>query len=449
MQDKLLDRGFCFIIVLWGERFCNYFLEYCLPSLLSPGNIPALQTAGPSKFLIATRPEDWERMRATAIFKAMERYITPVFIEIPPCPAGRSGCEHMGIGHKLACEYAYREKAYALVVTPDSMLSDGSIAKLQDLARTGIRLVLAVALRFGEEPFLGQLKNQRLIPAQSRRETGEPLVISGRQMAKAAINGLHRETIAYGWDQPYFVIVPAAAWWQVPGEDGIVIHSLSWAPLLIDYAAVASHDTSTFDNWTLDGDYIARNLDWRTATHIVEDSDEIFLASWAPMAEGPTTQKPWRLLKNQILRDAIHGAQLRRVYNSYISDPMKREVFFRSVRWHDGATNQKWTEVERDILSKLLRYLKPPNGVGGLATQRLSLFESARRLVLSLFVGVWLGVFDPLCQLWIYRMSAARRFSQILQGDRFALSRVSWHLRWSLHHLIGRPFNEHPPRPPA
>ena len=38
-----LDRPFYFMVVLWGERFRNYFLDYCLASALSPGNIPALE----------------------------------------------------------------------------------------------------------------------------------------------------------------------------------------------------------------------------------------------------------------------------------------------------------------------------------------------------------------------------------------------------------------------
>src|SRR5208282_1900176 len=107
-----LERPFYFICVLWGERFREYFLEYCLPSLLAPGNLPALSTRSPSKFLIATRPEDWAAIEATAVFRAVARYVTPVFIEIPPCPPERSGCQHMGTGHRLGCEMAYRDKAY-------------------------------------------------------------------------------------------------------------------------------------------------------------------------------------------------------------------------------------------------------------------------------------------------------------------------------------------------
>ena len=68
-----------------------------LGDTLSPGNIPALSTSRRSKFLIATRPEDWAAMRETPIFRLLERYIEPVYIEISPCPPGHTGCQHMGV----------------------------------------------------------------------------------------------------------------------------------------------------------------------------------------------------------------------------------------------------------------------------------------------------------------------------------------------------------------
>src|SRR5271168_391515 len=92
-----LDRAFYFIVVLWGERFRKYFLDFCLASALSPGNIPTLQTTARSKFLIATRPEDWTAMRGSKMLQSLERYVEPVHIEIPPCPPDRSGYQHMSI----------------------------------------------------------------------------------------------------------------------------------------------------------------------------------------------------------------------------------------------------------------------------------------------------------------------------------------------------------------
>ena len=62
-SSKAADSPFYFIVVVWGEEFRTHFLRFCLASLLSSGNIPALDIARRSKFLLATRPEDWEAMR--------------------------------------------------------------------------------------------------------------------------------------------------------------------------------------------------------------------------------------------------------------------------------------------------------------------------------------------------------------------------------------------------
>src|SRR6478672_11103935 len=100
ISEPRIDRAFYFIIVLWGKRFRDYFLDLCLPALLSPGNLPALATAPRSKFLIWTRPDDWAAMRDSPIFRLLEQYVDPVFNEIAPCPPGVFGCVHMGPGHR-------------------------------------------------------------------------------------------------------------------------------------------------------------------------------------------------------------------------------------------------------------------------------------------------------------------------------------------------------------
>jgi hypothetical protein len=355
--DVVLERPFHIVVVLWGKRFREYFLDYCVPSLLAPGNLPALRTRRPSKVVVATLPEDWEAMRAAPIFRLLEQYVTPVFVEIPPCPPNKSGCEHMGEGHKLCLEAAFREQAYAMVLTPDCMLSDGTIARLQELAAKGTQLVLAAALRFGEEPFFENLRRAGALPTEPRREAGQPLAISGAQMAGAAVNGFHSETLGYAWESRY--APPAfpggipAAWWRVPGEDGIVLHSLSWAPLLMDYAEVRQHDLSTLDGWTLDGDYTFDNFGSSDAIHIVTDSDEAFIASWGRMSESavPFDYRP-------MFGELSRGAMFRNGFYSSIFNPLKRRIFHDTVRWHGKPLNGNWTEVEARALRTLGKYIE-------------------------------------------------------------------------------------------
>ena len=434
------DRPFYFVVVLWGERFRNYFLEYCLPSLLAPGNIPALGP-GAHKFLIATRPDDWAAMAETPIFKRLGHYVLPAFCEIPPCPPDKSGAEHMGQGHKLCCDLAFHDRAYGMVLTPDSMLSDGTIARLQELARSGTKLVLAAALRFGEEPFLAKLSEIGAVPAASRRDNGAPLSISGRQMVRAAVNGFHSETQRYEWDAPsfppFFPGVPAAAWWRVPGEDGIVLHSLSWAPLLIDYAAVGKHDSSDLDNWTLDGDYIFANLGQTDASHVVTDSDEMFIASWGPLAERPLS-----LDERAFFGRVGRGAMFRFAFYGPVFNPLKRRIFLNTVRWHANVLNDRWTGVEARSMRAVDAYADPPSTIGHAPMRTLwhgvlyivALMEWMRRLPRA--IALWHSLHRE-------------RIALALRGDVAALRWVWWTARRLLASLRGRRFEERRPDAPA
>jgi hypothetical protein len=419
-MDAVLERPFYFIIVLWGARFREYFLDYCLPSLLAPGNLPALSTKAPSKFLIVTRPEDWAAMQAAPIFQMLSRYLLPVYVEIAPCPPGRSGCQHMGLGHRIACEMAHRDKAYAAVVTPDCMLSDGSVARLQDLARSGAQLVLTAALRFGEEPFLVHLQNMGVLPTMNRANSDKPIVVTGRQMAFAAVNGFHSETMTYEWDAPGLKVISPAAWWRVPGEDGIVLHSLSWAPLLLDYGAVGDHDTSTFDQWTLDGDYLYNNAKDIKHIHVVQDSDELFLASWGPLDERPARKIRFPFDK------FLAGHFFKQSFQSGFFDPLKRELFFLPVRWHAKPLNEKWTAIEHHAMRELARFVKPPDQADSRGANRAHgrlqrLAAELRNLPLLLLRSLAYG--------WIFRDRIGFHLRRVLRGDREEFKRIAWFAR--------------------
>ena len=142
-------------------------------------------------------------------------------------------------------------------------------------------------------------------------------------MVFAAVNALHSETEAYEWDAPGFLLVVSTAWWRIPGENGILVHNLTWAPLLLDYGALSSHDTSTFDRWTFDGDYLFRNFDRLEKTYVVQDSDEMFLISWGPMGIPPIA-KQYIPLIGKLAAKAQFGAS----YKSAFFDKFKRRMFF-------------------------------------------------------------------------------------------------------------------------
>jgi hypothetical protein len=67
-------RLFLAVTVL-GKGVRRYFLDFCLASLLAPGNIPAIADKSSARMLIATNVEDWQELQTEPTFIAAKRLI--------------------------------------------------------------------------------------------------------------------------------------------------------------------------------------------------------------------------------------------------------------------------------------------------------------------------------------------------------------------------------------
>ena len=259
-------RPFYFTVVFWGDEHRAYFTDLLLASLLSPQNIPSLKKERRSKFLIVTTIDDWTRLQSHSLFQQLQEYMETIFFEMPFPTEQDSKMLVMSQGHKQVSMKAYQDQAYGVFVTPDLVLSDGSVEAMERLAEEGKKVVLCIAIRFRQETILQAMQDEGFL------KDGEPLNISSRQLMRFALNHLHSETLRYEFDTPYLADSPISVyWWAVHGE-AMRIHSFSWAPLVVDYGALEQHDTKTFEKWTLDGDYIYRNFPKANDVHVITDS---------------------------------------------------------------------------------------------------------------------------------------------------------------------------------
>ena len=235
-------------------------------------------------------------------------------------------------------------------------------------------------------------------------------------MVYAAINGFHSETLAYEWDAPGLMAISPAAWWRVPGEDGILLHSLSWAPLLLDYGAIGDHDTSTFDQWTLDGDYLYNNTQGLNRVHVVQDSDELFLSSWGPLAEHAISKTRFPFERY------LAGHFFKQSFYSGFFDPLKRKLFFLPVRWHSKPLNEKWNAVEQAAMRELLLWVAPADQKSSAATARTAaLGRKIKSLPLS--------ALRITAYVWIFRRRIAQYLGRAIRGDRETIARIGWFAR--------------------
>jgi hypothetical protein len=357
----------------------------------------------------------------------------------------------MGIGHRLGCELAYRDKAYPFVLTPDCLFSDGTVSRLQELALQGIQLVLVPALRFAQETLFKELEQAGISP-YDRKARAAPITLENRALVRMALASLHSESASYEWDAPYFYSLPSAAWWRVPDEHGIVVHSLSWAAPLFDFTAVPKHDTSTFDEWTYDGDYIYRNLGNIKRIHLVLDSDEMFMASWAPLADRPYDLTPQASLRIPLLGGLLKKHRFNAAFYSGVHDPLKQRIFFAPARWHANPLNHKWKDVEGRALDTLLSCVAPPERAGPVARPSLhgsALARAKHALTLTFYKKLVVPLFrvaGVTHNLWVSRKAIMPRLHQVARGDPAAVRWVTWRIRQLAYRLVGRTLYE--PRPP-
>jgi hypothetical protein len=70
------------LLPVWGSEFIAQFLDYSLPTLLAPGNIPALAAALPTRFVFLTRAADEARFRAHPSFRHLAGLVEVEFLPI-------------------------------------------------------------------------------------------------------------------------------------------------------------------------------------------------------------------------------------------------------------------------------------------------------------------------------------------------------------------------------
>jgi hypothetical protein len=331
-------------LTFWGNEYRTYFLDYCLPSLLAPGNIPVIRDRISARLLIAVPEEDWRALQCEATFVAARNLIT---IEHIPFNAQALTSTTpkmlvMSQAHKILAERMFAAQAYGVFLYPDMIAADDFIAGVQDLAMKGVKVALVISVRFANERLLAELHERELI------HPGLPIAIPSNELVRLTIKYMHSETMRCGFNNAYYDHGAASFFWVVsPGSD-ILFHAANWVPAIIDYASIGVHDTSTFDTSTLDGDYVTRNFPNSKDIHIVSDSSGPFMISFTPESKLSFSLKKMLLYRVPPVRTFFKiMAANDFLYSSRVLDPIRAGFLKVPVRLRGGhSTEAQWEAVE-------------------------------------------------------------------------------------------------------
>ena len=169
----------------WGYRYVRQFLDVCLPTLLAPGNIPALAAALPCEFVLFTGREDaaevaehpaWHRLAA----------LCPARIEcIDDLVFDRSHAITITGAYTRAVRSAGAEMCDTcfIFLAADYVLADGALANVLARVRDGASAVLAGNF---------QTVAEDMGPALRRRADGNGVVaIPPRELLGLGLSHLH------------------------------------------------------------------------------------------------------------------------------------------------------------------------------------------------------------------------------------------------------------------
>lgn len=269
-------------LVVWGEAFTELFLHGCLPSLLSPGNIPAMASNARSVFNIHTTAADAARMSASPSIERLRQHIPVRFHVIDEADeselTGGNRYDLLAAFHREAHAAALADDALLIFLSPDILLSDGSMQAVERRVAAGNEVILITGIRTVLEEVRPWFEAQ----------TGADgtMTLGSEALVEVALRSLHTLTQGNLWGGHRFHSDwPSQIFWK-DGTDLLIAHCWQLHPLV-----VRPHRRSSVFHQTIDGDFLERAVNEDAHVHIMQDSREFCFLELSRHDHGTSTPR--------------------------------------------------------------------------------------------------------------------------------------------------------------
>jgi hypothetical protein len=279
------------ILPVWGYKYVRKFLETSLPTMLAPGNVPALASALDCEFIILTSEDDKDFIADHPAFQ----YLSSL------CPTSIRLIDHLITdgNHSTTITLAYTEVVRSVgpamvdtcffFLVSDYLVADGSLRNALDRMCRGASAVVVGNFQVDEEEASPWLRN-------ALKAAGRSLSLSPRELMRWALSHLHPATIAN------IVNVPLShnshtnrLFWRVDGTTVVgrfyLKHMICVRPELTDFHVEASCDYSFVPEMCPSGNVEA-----------ITDSDEYLVIEMQPRRHESAFLRPGPLRPKVLAR---------------------------------------------------------------------------------------------------------------------------------------------------
>jgi hypothetical protein len=318
---------FQLVMVVWGEAYTETMLKATIPMLLSPGNVPALSNLSSSDITFYTRPEDEKKIRDAPVVKHLQDLLALRFAYIDPSRE-KSKYNAMAEAQWTAALRARAEGAHCLMLGPDFLLADGSLATVNHFAAAGKRAVMSYGPRLKQEVTLQVLENIK--------RDDLSIAISSRQLVQLALDHMHPETSSAFVDSDRFPRAPSFCMWSM--KQGILLRGFHLHPIMIDFSDPSSiRNLDNLRTVTTDGHFIGQTISRWSDIHVETDSDNFFMCSLHPA----NSRLP--AISRLPTQETIRGM----AYHPWMN-PLHRSFFMQAIRMHAGNLDESWDAIEEE-----------------------------------------------------------------------------------------------------
>lgn len=184
-------KSITLLLPVWGYRFVLQFLEFCLPTMLAPGNIPALASALPTRFVVLSRENDEELIRSHPTWIALQKFCTAEVGFIDDLITDGNHTATI----TLAFARAVRQTGEAMTDTgfvflmSDYLFADGSLRSLVNHFLSGASGIVACNFQIIAEEAAPELQG-------SISPISQAIILPARDLLAWSLDHLHPATTA-------------------------------------------------------------------------------------------------------------------------------------------------------------------------------------------------------------------------------------------------------------
>ncbi len=255
------DR-FLMQVVFWGPRYTDIFLNYLLPALCAPGNLPSMGQDRRMHFIIGTDAQGARQLERHPWFAQIKKYVLPHVItfsrrlfkhaqHIASQNGGKWAIPSTMLTnavHYAVLECGRRMDSDVLTFSPDHILSDRFMTEMRDafaaqdhaLAGPGFRLHY-------ETPLLKEIESRY-------RKADGTLAIAPQEMVRLLIDHLPEPNFVHA---EQFSNYPIYLCWRVD-KAGIVAHVNHYHPWVVRGRGLRPNIQLSLD--PIDGAFLYRSL---------------------------------------------------------------------------------------------------------------------------------------------------------------------------------------------